>query len=115
MFSAFFCVIFGAVLLAINFRSTESKKGVWGVIVFGLIYTGLQFRVLSMIGRNTVLTLVCGMLGGMLMNQFFWKKYIGKDTKYRTKPIWKPLIIGIIIFTPFILAAIYVTYHPKLN
>jgi hypothetical protein len=107
MFSAFFSVIFGAVLLAINCRSTETKKGVWEVIAFGVVYTGLQIWVLSMIPRNTGLTVVCSMGGALLMNHFFWKKYIGKDTKYRTKPIWKPLIIGLIIFTPLLLAAIY--------
>ena len=107
MFSAFFSVIFGAVLLSINCRTTETKKGVWEVITFGVVYTGLQLWLLSMMPRNTGLTLVFSMGGALLMNYFFWKKYIGKDTKYRTKPIWKPLIIGIIIFTPLLLAAIY--------
>ncbi|MXV53363.1 hypothetical protein GS399_20590 [Pedobacter sp. HMF7647] len=107
MFSVFFSVLFGAVLLAINFRSTETKKGVWEVIAFGIFYTGLQVWILSMIPRNTGLTLVFSMGGALLLNFFFWKKYIGKDTKYRTKPIWKPLIIGVVIFTPLLLAAIY--------
>ena len=107
MFSTFFSVVFGAVLLSINFRSTESKKGVWEVIAFGVVYTGLQIWFLSMIPRNSGLTLVFSMGGALLMNHFFWKKYIGKDTKYRTKPIWKPLIIGIIITVPIILAMVY--------
>jgi hypothetical protein len=107
MFSAFFSVIFGSVLLALNCRHTDEKKGVWEVIAFGVVYTGLQLWLLSMIPRNTGLTLVFSMGGALIMNHFFWKKYIGKDTKYRTKPIWKPLIIGLIIFTPLFLAAIY--------
>jgi hypothetical protein len=106
-FSAFFSVFFGAVLLSINCRGTETKKGVWEVLAFGIVYTGLQIWILSMIPRNTVLTVTFGMGGALLMNHFFWEKYIGKDTKYRSKPIWKPLIIGIIIFTPLVLAAIY--------
>jgi hypothetical protein len=107
MFSAFFSVIFGAILLAINCRSTDEKKGVWEVIAFGVVYTGLQLWLLSMLPRNTGLTLAFSMGGALLMNHFFWKKYIGKDTKYRTKQIWKPLIIGLVIFTPLLLAAIY--------
>lgn len=107
IFSGLFSVIFGAVLLSINCRSTETKKGVWEVIAFGIIYTGLQIWLLSMIPRNTGLTIAFSGGGAFLMNHFFWKKYIGKDTKYRTKPIWKPLIIGIIICIPFLLAAIY--------
>jgi hypothetical protein len=107
MFSAFFSVIFGAVLLAINFRSTDTKKGVWEVIAFGIVYTGLQFGILSMMPRSTLLTLVFSMGGALLMNHFFWKKHIGKDTKYRAKPIWKPLIIALVIFIPLFLAAIF--------
>lgn len=108
LFSAFFSVIFGAVLLSINCRSTEFKKNVWKIMVFGIVYTGLQLWVLSLIPRSTILTFLCSMVGALLMNYLFWKRYIGKDTKYRAKPIWKPLIIGLIIFIPFILAAIYV-------
>ena len=106
MFSAFFNVFFGAVLLAINFRSTGTKKGIWAVIVFGIVYTGLQFYMLSLVPRNTLLVLLFNMGGGLLLNHFFWKKHIGRDTKYRAKPIWIPLIIGIIIFVPILLATI---------
>jgi hypothetical protein len=107
MFSVFFGVIYGAVLLALNCRTTDTKKGVWEVIAFGVVYTGLQLWLLSMIPRNTVLTFASNMGGALLLNYFFWRKNIGKDTKYRVKPIWKPLIIGILIYTPFFLAAIY--------
>ncbi len=107
IFTAFFSVLFGAVLLAINCRSTVTKKGVWEAIAFGIVYTSLQLWILSMIPRNTGLTFAFSMGGAFLMNNFFWRKYIGKDTKYRTKPIWKPLIAGIIIFFPLLLAAIY--------
>ncbi|MET4083189.1 hypothetical protein ABIB40_003158 [Pedobacter sp. UYP30] len=106
IFSILFSAIFGAVLLAINCRSTNEKKGVWEVIAFGVVYTGLQLWVLSMIPRSTGLTLVFSLAGALLMNHFFWKKYIGKNTKYRTKPIWKPLIIGLIISTLLLLAVI---------
>ncbi len=105
MFSVFFSVIFGAVLLAINFRNTDEKKGVWEVITFGLVYTGLWL--LSVMPRNTGITLAFSMGVALLINHFFWKKYIGKYTKYRTKPIWEPRIIGLIIFIPLLLAAIY--------
>ncbi len=107
IFSVLFIVIFGAALLSINCRNTNTKKGVWEVLAFGVVYTALQLWILSMIPRNTGLTLVFSIGGALLLNHFFWKKYIGSDTKYRTKPIWKPLIIGVVIFTPLLLAAIY--------
>ncbi len=106
-FSAFFSVMFGAVLLAINCKNTETKKGVWEVLAFGFVYTVLQIWLLSMLPRNTLLTFVFSIGGASLMNHLFWKKYIGKETKYRAKPIWKPLIIGLIFFTLLLLALIF--------
>lgn len=106
MFSVIFTMIFGAVLSAINFSKKEDKKGVMEVIGFGVGYTSLGVWILSQIPRNSGLTLAFN-IGGALILQQFWKKHIGKDTKYRAKPIWKPLIISIVITVLFIIAIIY--------
>lgn len=106
-FSTFLSVIFGSVLLAINCRSTEEKKGAWQVLLFGVCFTSLQILLLSQIPRNTMLTFIFSTIGALIMNNLFWKKYIGKDTKYRTKPIWKPLIVAIIIYVPLFLFLIF--------
>jgi hypothetical protein len=106
-FSTFFSVIFGSVLLAINCRSTENKRGAWQVLLFGVIFTSLQIFLLSKIPRNTILTFVFSTVGALIMNNLFWKKYIGKDTKYRTKPIWKPLLVAVIIFLPIFLFLVF--------
>jgi hypothetical protein len=108
LFGTFFSVLFGAVLLAINIKNTELKKGVWPVLAFGVIYTVLQIWILTELQVNSSSgAYLFSMVGTLLMNYLFWRKYIGKDTKYRTRPIWKPLIIAIVIFTPLIFAAIY--------
>ena len=106
-FTLFFSVLFGAILLAINLRKTETKKGIWQVIAFGIIYTGLQYYLLSIVSDGNGLTIVFCTVGALIMDYLFWNKYIGKDKKYRTKQIWKPLIIGIIIYAPLVCAAIY--------
>ena len=45
-----------------------------------------------------------GMLGGIILTQIFWKKFIGKDTKYRVHPIWTPLVICLVILALIIWA-----------
>ncbi|HEV7232277.1 MAG TPA: hypothetical protein VGO45_13160 [Bacteroidia bacterium] len=107
IFSIFFSVLFGAALLASNLHSLKSKKGMWEVIGFGLVFTGLQIWILSMLPRSTAFTVGTCLAGVMLMNYLFWNKYIGADTQYRAKPIWKPLIIGILITLPIILLIVY--------
>jgi len=106
-FSIFFSTIFGAVLMAINLRKTESKKGVAEVIIFGVAYFSLQIYILSFIPRNTGLNTVFGIAGAAVINHFFWRKYIGSETKYRKKPIWVPLIISISITAVILAAMIY--------
>ncbi len=46
-FSFLFSTIFGAVLMAINIKNTESKKGIPQVLLFGFLYTGLEIWVLN--------------------------------------------------------------------
>ena len=102
LFSVIFSVLFGSVLMAINLRKTESKKGVFEVLGFGILFFAFQIYVLSMIPRNTIFTLMFSMVGAVILNYFFWRKYIGQETKYRAKPIWIPLIIGIVLLAGYI-------------
>jgi drug/metabolite transporter superfamily protein YnfA len=104
-FSIFFTVIFGAVLLSSNLTD---KKAKWIVIGFGIIYTSVVIFIMNLLPQpNTGLTLGLNGGGALILTQLFWNKYVGKETKFRTKPIWKPLIISIIITIPFLLAIIY--------
>jgi hypothetical protein len=104
-FSTIFTVIFGAVLLSSNLKDKGDAR--WTVLGFGILYTGLAIFLLSFIPTITALTIGVNGIGAWIMTQFFWNKYIGAETKYRTQPIWKPLVISIIITIPFLLAIIY--------
>jgi len=106
MFSVIFSMIFGAILSAINFSKLDNKHAVMEVIGFGVGYTALEFWILSQLERTSGLTLVFN-IGGALLLRFFWYKHIGKDTKYRAKPIWVPLIIAIAVTAMVLLTIIY--------
>lgn len=103
-FSIFFTVVFGAVLLASNLND---KKAKWTVLGFGIAYTAISLIVLNLIPMNTGLTIGVNIGGAIILTQLFWGKFIGKETKFRIKPIWKPLIISLLIMVPFIAAIIY--------
>ena len=104
VFCIVFTTVFGAVLLSSNIIETKQK---WTVIGFGVIYTGLTIVLANIIPSNTFWVLLLNTAGGLGLTTTFWDMYVGKETKYRAKPIWKPLIISVIIMIPFILALIY--------
>jgi hypothetical protein len=103
-FSGMFSTIFGAVLLASNINDTKRKLL---VIAFGIIYTIVTIALLQLIPANAFYVLIINAAGGLGLISTFWDKYVGKETKYRAKPVWKPLIISIIALIPFLLVIIY--------
>src|SRR6267154_2370239 len=104
-FSVFFTVIFGAVLLTSNLTD---KKAKWIVIGFGILYTTVVIVIMNLLPQpNTGLTIGLNGGGALILTNIFWGKYVGKETKFRTKPIWKQLIISVLITIPFLLALIY--------
>ena len=108
VFSILFSVLFGAVMLAINLKNAGKKWG-WPIL-FGLIYTvGTVFLGDLLPTSSTGFTLVINGIGVTIMYQLFWNKNIGKDIKYRAKPIWIPLIIALVITIPLIYLAIQST------
>lgn len=107
IFSILFSVLFGGILLAINLKTANNKKAIFPVLSFSVLYTGLMAFILNLIpGSTTPLTVVFNILGALVLYNFFWGKYIGKEFQYRTKPFWKPLIIAIILFSLFLWAVI---------
>ncbi len=107
LFSFFFSVLFGSVLMSINLRNTKTSEGVWEAIAYGIIFCGAQMWILSLLPDSTVLTFLSSGFGAMLMNYLFWGKYIGDDTTYTAKSIWKPLAVAAIIFIPITLLLFY--------
>lgn len=103
-FSLVFSTIFGAALLSSNVDNNKKK---WIVIGFGVLYTAVTIVIVNLIPSNTVYVFLLNTAGGLALTTTFWDKFVGKETKYRPKPIWKPLIISIVITIPFLLAIIY--------
>ncbi len=98
IFSILFTVVTGGILLSINLKRVNRKDVIWIVLGYSIAYTAISVSILSQFERNTILTLLVSMLGSFALYNYFWKKYIGAETKYQTNPIWIPLVICIGIF-----------------
>lgn len=104
-FSIFFSVIFGAVLLATNIWDNKTAR--WNVIGFGVLYTLAAVTILNVFAITSVWSILINAIGGSILAGYFWNKYLGSSMKYQTKPIWKPLLISLLISLPFVAAMLY--------
>lgn len=107
VFSILFTVFFASFLLAENFKTAGKPK--WPVLVFGFLYIGLNFVIAIFFRVGNAQTYIINAVGALIMCELFWKQYLGQDTKYRAKPVWKPAIIALIIFLPIMLTIIFNT------
>ena len=103
-FSIFFTVIFGAILLALNIDNKINKIKVIG---FGVLFTSLAIFIGNLLPNSTFFVLLINAIGGYTLTTEFWKRYIGRETKHRAKPIWIPLIISLVITGLLLVAIIY--------
>lgn len=104
-FSVFFTTVFGGVLLMQNFKDIGNKKMANTVLIFSILYTALSaVIILSAAPMGSSLTIVMNIIGGVILNEFFFRKYFSTGQELKHKKIWKPLIISLIITLPFIIA-----------
>ncbi len=104
-FSTFFTVIFGVALLCFNLKG--NSKGQWMVIGFGSLYAVLTVLALVHVSTNAEFILTINAMGGFILTQLFWDRYIGEETKYRTRSVVLPLIVSAIIIIPVIIFLVY--------
>ena len=109
VFSGLFSILFGTVLLLSNLKREGEKKGMMQVAVFTIIYvTGMIYTIQSM-NSNTNLALPMNLVGALILNEYFWNRYIGRETAYTKKSWIKPAIISMCISIPAFLALVYLT------
>ncbi|MFV8225501.1 hypothetical protein [Christiangramia aquimixticola] len=105
-FSALFSTIFGAVILMSNLKNLNERKGMFQVLVFGIIFTVGQMITVSSLQSNKF-SLILNISGAIILNEYFWNRYIGKDKEYLKKNWVKPALISTLISLPFVFAILY--------
>ena len=111
-FAIFFSAIFGGVLLMQNLNSIGKARE--GRIAFGISVgiTICEIAIGMLIGRTTSsMGIILSIAGAAVLSEFVYKKYIPDEMDYSKKPIWKPLIVGLIIFIPLVALVIYGGLH----
>jgi hypothetical protein len=106
-FAFLFSTLFGSILLAININKTDKPARMIWVVLFGVAFTAFQILVGETMHSGSSPSVILSFVGAYMLESLFWNRYIGNATFYRTRPIWIPLIIGLILLGLIILSIIY--------
>ncbi|WP_430408857.1 hypothetical protein [Kordia sp.] len=107
VFSGLFSTIFGAVLLMYNIKQMNNPKGRIQVLIFGILYTIATLVLINLLNSKSNIVIIINIVGGMILTEYFWNQFIGKEFKHRKRSWIKPAIISILITIPLLLAVIY--------
>lgn len=107
-FSILFSTIFGAVILMSNMKKLQNTKARLQVLLFGILHSVGQVFTLNTL-ESTNLSLPLNILGGVVLNEYFWNRYIGKEQEYLKKSWLKPAIISGLITIPFLLGLFFLS------
>jgi hypothetical protein len=109
IYSVLFSVLFGSVMMAMNLSRTTAKKGVIEVLIFGLAYTTALIVIGSRLPANSGgIGILLNIAGGLMIEYFFWNRYIGGKTYFRKRNFVFPLLIGLAV-SAVLIAVIFLT------
>jgi len=107
VFAFLFSTLFGSILLAMNIYKTDKPARMLWVLLFGVAYTAFEIIVGENMHSGSSPGILFSLVGAVILESFFWNQFIGNATFYRTRPIWVPLIIGIVLLGLIIWAMFY--------
>jgi len=81
-FSLILAPIFGAILMAMNFKRIEKSRLIFPIVAFGIAWYVLAMLMIPEHSHSSAVYIL-NMLGGLVLVYFFWPQFIGKELKYR--------------------------------
>ena len=99
VFTILFSVVFGSVMLAINCQKIKNKAGLIWSIVFGITFMTAQVLITQALNSSSYSApaYLFGLAAAAIIEAVLWPRFIGNATFYRARPIWVPLIIGVLV------------------
>lgn len=101
VFALLFSTIFAAALLVVNLRSLDKKRAAAWVLFFAIAYLFATAMLIQALNLDPSLTFVANVIGAAILNEYFWNKYIGRDTAYEKRSWIKPTAISILVVMLF--------------
>jgi len=87
--------IVGAILLTQNLRDIGKKKEANLILIGSIIFTVIVLIIVNLPEKPiTAITYGINAGGGLVLTEYFYKKYFPVDEDFEKKKIWKPLIIS---------------------
>jgi len=94
-FAVLFSPFFAGILLGINFQRLGKKREIYLSVIFSFAYSIFVFYISGLYPEHmTTITLIMNLIGSLLLEEFFWNRYIGKHYKFRRQPVGGALMIG---------------------
>lgn len=103
VFSLLFSPIFAAVLLMLNLKAIGKNKERFYVLLFATVYLFATAAVLQIFSLPPNLTFIANVIGAAILNEYFWNKYIGRDTLFEKKSWIKPALVSVAVALFFLL------------
>src|SRR5579872_562488 len=86
-FAFMFGTLFGSIMLAININKTNNPARMLWVLLFGVAFTAFQIAVVESSGSGGSIGVIFSLVGAVILESFFWNRFIGNATFYRAKKI----------------------------
>ena len=115
-FSFLFTPLFGGILLMQNLRDIGREKKGTAVLMLSILMTALTIALLTVFDiDNRAVSFALNGAFASILTQYFYKKDFPDEAHYGKKKIWKPLIIGVLIFTCFLVLALLAAQDNQLQ
>ena len=97
--------LFGAVLFSMNLYRLGKLTPIPSIIGGGIAWYIIAILLMPKPPTSTVSYLVNG-IGGAILTYFIWPRLLGKELKYRRRPIWIPLIVALVVTVVILLVVL---------
>jgi len=95
-FAILFSTFFGGILISINLYRLKKKDQILPVVLFSFFFAYLTVFVSGKYpDKITMITFIMNVIGSLLLEELFWNRMIGKDTKFQRQSVLPALLIGV--------------------